>query len=331
MKRSYKALVVLATGAIVAAAAFATIGFAGSESSRLVLVAGPLPYVEELGDGFTVAKLINTGPSTVTQGVLQVDFTSSPFVTNVTLDPADASCSQSSIAGGVRVTCNLPQVPAPSTVSRVIRWKAPSVTAETPLTISSRLAYKNDPNNDSTVATDVTIKILNGSDGPANEAGEVDVDSNCTAPAGATSANTGELPSAADPQTSSLNYGAASLGFPCNWAVVGEAAFTGQVQCGPALCGTGIWFASLPDTLGALTLRIYELPRGASLSKFVLREFASYPDTTSSQPVPLCVDGAPPAGRLSCELPDTRAKLGTKGAIFQLRVQGTGRDPGYAG
>ncbi len=69
-----------------------------------------------------------------------------------------------------------------------------------------------------------------------------------------------------------------------------------------------------------------------SLSRFVLREFLGFPDDqTTSQIVPLCVNGVPPAGRLSCELPDTRAKLGSKGAIFQLKVQGTGRDPGYAG
>lgn len=331
MKRSHKVFGGLAIGAIVAAAAFATTGVAGSESSKLLLVAGPVPYVEELGDGFTVAKLINTGPSTVTQGVLQVDFTSDPAVTDVRLDPADTSCSQSSIPGGLRVTCNLPQVPAPGTESRVIRWKAPSVTTKTPLTISSRLAYKNDPNNDSTVATDVTIEILNGSDGPANEPGEVDVDSNCTSPSGGTSANTGQLPSVVDPQTSSLGYDAVSLGLPCNWAVVGETAFDGSVQCGASPCATGVWFASLPEALGSLTLQLYELPRGTSLARFVLREFATYPSTATSQVVPLCVSGAPPAGRLSCELPDTRAKLGTKGAIFQLRVQGTGRDPGYAG
>src|SRR5215207_1917872 len=331
MKRSYKALVMLGIGAVVAPAAFAATGFAGSESSKLDLVAGPVPFVEEGGDGFTIAKLINSGPSTVTQAVLEVTLTSSPVVTITQLD---AGCTSTTNAGSVVVSCDLPQLPAPGTASRVIRWNAPQIaTSEPPtyLTITARLAYKNDPNNDSSIALPISTTILNGSDGPANSPGEVDVDSNCTSPSGATSATTGQLPSAVDPQTSSLSYGAASLGFPCNWAVVGEAAFTGQVQCGPALCGTGIWFASLPDALGSLTLRIYELPRGATLSKFVLREFASYPDTTSSQPVPLCVNGAPPAGRLSCELPDTRAKLGTKGAIFQLRVQGTGRDPGYAG
>ncbi len=59
MKRSYKALIALAIGAIVAAAAFAATGFAGSEKSTLNLVAGPVPFVEEGGDGFTIAKLIN--------------------------------------------------------------------------------------------------------------------------------------------------------------------------------------------------------------------------------------------------------------------------------
>ena len=333
MQRSYKALIALGVGAIVGAAAFATMGFAGAESSRLVLVSGPVPYVEELGDGFTIAKLINTGPSTVTQAVLQVDLTSDPVVTNVVLDPADASCTVTTNTGFVRVSCNLPQAAAPSTTSRVIRWKAPAVSAETPLTVSARLAYKNDPNNDSTTATPVQTSILNGSDGPANEVGEVDVDSSCTSPSTSAGANTGALPTVVDPQTSTLGYGAAALGFPCNWAVVGETAVKPNSKCGDSSpCSTGFWFASLPEALGSLTLRIYELPRGASLSKFVLREFVGYPlDVTNSQPVPLCVNGAPPAPRLSCELANTREKLGSRGAIFQLLVQGTGRDPGYAG
>ena len=78
MKRSNKALVALAIGAIVAVAAFAATGFAGAESSRIELIAGPVPFVEEGGDGFTIAKLVNVGPSTVTQAVLHVDLTSSP-------------------------------------------------------------------------------------------------------------------------------------------------------------------------------------------------------------------------------------------------------------
>lgn len=332
MKRSYKALATLAIGAIVAVAAFAATGFAGAESSKLVLFGGPAPFVEEEGgDGFTIAKLINSGPSTVTQAVLQVDLTSSPVVTNVRLDPADSSCTVTPNTGFVRVSCNLPQVPAPGTASRVIRWDTPGVNAATPLTISARLAYKNDPNNDSTIATPVTTTILNGSDGPANAPGEVDVDSNCTSPLGATGADTG-LPTAVDPQTSTLGYGATSLGFPCNWAVVGETGVDPGAKCGGATtpCSTGFWFASLPEALGSLTLRIYELPRGASLAKFVLREFAGYPaDITNSSIVPLCVNGALPVGATSCEL--SRAKLGNRGAIFQLRVQGTGRDPGYAG
>ena len=333
MKRSYKALIALGVGAIVGATGFATMGFAGAESSRLVLVSGPVPYVEELGDGFTIAKLINTGPSTVTQAVLQVDLTSNPVVTNVVLDPDDTSCTVTPNTGFVRVSCNLPQASAPSTISRVIRWKAPAVSVETPLTVSARLAYKNDPNNDSTTATPVQTAILNGSDGPANEVGEVDVDSSCTSPLNSAGANTGSLPTVADPQTSTLGYGATSLGFPCNWAVVGETAVKPNSKCGDTSpCSTGFWFASLPEALGSLTLRIYELPRGATLSKFVLREFAGYPlDVTTSQPVPLCVDGAPPAPRLSCELANTREKLGSRGAIFRLLVQGTGRDPGYAG
>jgi len=336
MKRSYKALVALGVGAIVGVAAFATTGLAGSESSKLVLVAGPVPFVEELGDGFTIAKLINNGPSTVTQAVLQIDLTSSPVVTNVVLDPADSSCTVTTNTGFVRVSCPLPQVPAPGTATRVIRWDAPAVSAATELTISSRLAYKNDPNNDSVTASDVKTTILNGSDGPANEAGEVDVDTNCTSPAAASGANTGLLPTAADPQTSTVGYGAVSLGFPCNWAVVGETGVDPAARCGSATtpCSTGFWFTSLPDAVGSLTLRIYELPKGSSLSKFVLREFTGYPaDVTTSLPVPLCVDGALPTDppRLSCELPNTREKLGSRGAIFHLLVKGTLRDPGYAG
>jgi hypothetical protein len=330
MKRSYKALIALAIGAIVAAAAFAATGFAGSEKSTLNLFAGPVPFVEEGGDGFTIAKLINVGPSTVTQALLEVTLTSSPVVTITQLD---AGCTSATNPGvSVVVSCDLPQLPAPGTASRVIRWDAPAVDLATPLVISAHLAYKNDPNNDSTIADPVSTTILNGSDGPANEPGEVDVDSNCTSPAGATGATTGLLPTVIDPQTSTLGYGAVALGFPCNWAVAGDTGVNPGARCGSAttLCGTGFWFASLPDALGTLTLRIYELP--TSLQKFVLREFLGYPDDiTNSLPVPLCVNGAIPTGRVSCELPDTRAKLGSKGAIFQLKVQGNGRDPGYAG
>jgi hypothetical protein len=334
VKRSNKALIAVAIGAIVAVAAFAATGFAGAESSRIELIAGPVPFVEEGGDGFTIAKLVNVGPSTVTQAVLHVDLTSTPLLENVHLDPADPSCTVTTNTGFVRVSCDLPQVPAPGTETRVIRWKAPAVSAATALTISSRLAYKNDPNNDSTVATDVNLKILNGSDGPANEPGEVDVDSTCSSPSGPVGANTGQLPTVLDPQTSTLGYGATALGFPCNWAVAGETGVDPAAKCGSATtpCLTGFWFASLPDALGTLTLSIYELPKSSSLSKFVLREFLGYPtDVTNSQPVPLCVNLAPPAGRLSCEVPNSREKLGSRGAIFHLFVQGTGRDPGYAG
>ena len=334
MKRSFMAVIALGVGALVGAAAFATGGFAGAETSRLDLIAGPAPYVEELGDGFTIAKLVNNGPSTVTQAVLNVDLTSSPLVSNVVLDPADSSCTVTRNVGFVRVSCDLPQAPAPSTTARVIRWKAPAVGLETPLTITAGLSYKNDPNNDSTTADPVGLRILNGSDGPANEPGEVDVDSSCTSPTGAVAATSGQLPTAADPQTASLGYGATLLGFPCNWAVVGETGVDPAARCGSptTLCATGFWFASLPDALGALTLRIYELPKSSSLSKFVLYEFEGYPaDKTTSEPVPLCVDGIPPTGRLSCEIPNSREKLGSRGAIFHLFVQGTGRDPGYAG
>ncbi len=136
----------------------------------------------------------------------------------------------------------------------MIRWDAPLVDVGDALVISARLAYKNDPNNDSTVATPVNTTILNGSDGPANEPGEVDVDSNCTSPSAATSAITGSAPTAADPQTSTLGYGAVSLGFPCNWAVAGETGVNPNARCGSPTtpCGTGFWFASLPDALGSL-------------------------------------------------------------------------------
>lgn len=330
MKRSYKALVMLGIGAVVAAAAFAATGFAGSEDSDLELVAAPFPYIEESGAGFTIAKLDNSGPSTVTQGVLEIELTSSPVVT---ITQFDAGCTPTTNAGSVLVSCPLPQVPAGAKESRLIRWIAPQVDQETELTISSRLAYKNDPNNDTT-AKDVTTAILNGSDGPADAPGEVDVDSNCTSPSGATGASTGQLPTALDPQTATLGYGAVSLGFPCNWAVAGETGLNPNARCGTAntLCATGFWFASLPDALGSLTLRIYELPR--SLSKFVLREFSGYPDDiTNSSIVPLCVNGAPPATPppFSCEIPNSREKLGSRGAIFHLLVKGTARDPGYAG
>jgi hypothetical protein len=296
------------------------------------LVAAPFPYIEESGEGFTIAKLDNSGPSTVTQAVLEVELTSSPVVT---ITQFDAGCTPTTNAGSVLVSCPLPQVPAGGKESRLIRWNAPEVEEETDLTISSRLAYKNDPNNDTT-AKDVITTILNGSDGPANSADEVDVDSSCTDPSAETSADTFELLSALDPQTSSLSYDAdETLGFPCNWAVVGETAVKPLSQCvGTSPCSTGFWFASLPDALGTLTLRIYELPKGASLSKFVLREFAGFPDDiTTSLPVPLCVNGAPPATPppFSCEVPNSREKLGSRGAIFHLLVQGTARDPGYAG
>jgi hypothetical protein len=222
----------------------------------------------------------------------------------------------------------------------VIRWTAPQITTSTPptvLTMTAGLAYKNDPNNNSLDADDVTTTILNGSDGPADPgSNEVDVDSSCGNPSAATSATTGLVPTAGDPQMSTLAYGIVSLGFPCNWAVVGETGVNPNSKCGPtSACATGFWFASLPDALGSLTLRIYELP--VSLSKFVLREFAKFPDVTNSLVVPLCVNGAlpptEPPGQppFSCELPDSREKLGSKGAIFHLLVQGTGRDPGYAG
>jgi hypothetical protein len=326
MKRSYKALVILGIGAVVAAAAFAATGFAAAEDSDLELVAAPFPYIEESGAGFTIAKLDNSGPSTVTQAVLEIELTSSPVVT---ITQFDAGCTPTTNAGSVVVSCPLPQVPAGGKESRLIRWNAPQVNGETELTISSRLAYKNDPNNDTT-AKDVITTILNGKDGLNN------VDSNCTDPSEETTADTAELLSTVDPQTSFLRYDAdETLGFPCNWAVVGETGIDPDARCGSTSpCSTGFWFASLPDVLGSLTLRIYELPKGASLSKFVLREFADFPDDiTHSSPVPLCVNGAPPATHppFSCELPGTRAKLGTKGAIFQLKVQGTGRDPGYAG
>lgn len=331
MNRSRKSLLGLAAGAVAAAALFAATGLAAAEDSELKLIAGPVPFVEEGGDGFTIAKLVNNGPSTVTQAVLEVTFTSSPVITNVT---HDTSCTTVTGTSTVVVSCPLPQTATGGTASRVIRWAAPSIvsaaTPSTPIEISARLAYKNDPNNDSTTADNVVTTVLNGSDGVDN------VDSHCEGVAGTTASTALLPPSLGDPQTTALSYGAASLGFPCNWAVVGETAVDPAAQCGAGVaCATGFWFASLPEAVGDLTLSIYELPRGASLSKFVLREFPNFPeDRTTSNIVGLCTAGSPPtlpAGVTSCEKPGTRAKLGSRGAIFQLLVKGSGRDPGYAG
>lgn len=330
MRRFRKTLVGLAVGAVGAISLFAANGFAGAEDSGLRLFAGPVPFIEEGGDGFTIAKLVNNGPSTVTQAVLEVTFASSPPITNVT---HDASCTSATGTSTVVVSCPLPQIANGGSAARVIRWNAPLIgsatTPSTPIDISARLAYKNDPNNDSTTAEPITTTVLNGSDGVNN------VDSNCVGVSG-TTARTDQLPpSATDPQTTALTYGPASLGFPCNWAVVGETPVDPASKCGPDnACATGFWFASLPEAVGDLTLAIYELPRGSTLSKFVLREFPNFPaDKTTSNVVGLCTGSPPtlPAGVTSCEKPGTRAKLGSRGALFQLLVQGSGRDPGYAG
>src|SRR5829696_2792001 len=134
MKRSYKALVMLGIGAIVAAAVFAAAGTAGSEKSSLNLIAGPVPFIEEGGSGFAIAKLLNAGPSTVTQGDLQIEF--KPGVASATPDTYTPACTVSNSAAVTLVSCPLEQITAGSRVGRVVRWTAPQVNEQTPITIT---------------------------------------------------------------------------------------------------------------------------------------------------------------------------------------------------
>jgi hypothetical protein len=320
---------IAALGIVVALAttAFATSSFAASESTTLRAVVGPLPFVESDGDGFATAKFLNNGPSTVTQGLLQIKF--DPGVVEATFD---ANCTQvvsPSTALVVRVDCELGQVPpSPIGVQEVVYWTAPHVEVATPLTINTSIFYKNDPNNDTTNAPPVeyTTIILPGRDGFD------DADSACTTNRSVhVSTN---LANALDTQSSDLAFSADDLGLACYWGVVGEAPPNPQASCGGSPCKTGFWFASLPEARGDLTLTLYELPQGVSLSKFVLREFRGYPaDVVTSNVVPLC-DAAgvlPNAANPTCERPRSREKFATQGAIFHLKVFGTGRDPGYAG
>jgi hypothetical protein len=320
---------IAALGIVVAlaTAAFATSSFAGSESTTLRAVAGPVPFVESDGDGFATAKFLNNGPSTVNQGLLQIKF--EPGVADATFDSTCTQVVDPSTTLVIRVDCELGQVPpSPAGVSRVVYWTAPHVEVNTPLTITASIFYKNDPNSDTVPAPPVTHTtiILPGRDGVD------DADSACTS-SRSVHVNT-NLANAVDTQSSDLAFTADDLGLACYWGVVGEAPFNAQASCGGSPCKTGFWFASLPEARGDLTLTLYELPQGVSLSKFVLREFRGYPaDVATSNVVPLC-DAAgvlPNAANPTCERPRSREKFGMKGAIFHLRVFGTGRDPGYAG
>jgi hypothetical protein len=307
--------------------AFATSSFAGSESTSLRAVAGPVPFVESDGEGFVTAKFVNNGPSTVNQGVLQIKF--DPGVVEATFDSNCTQIVHPSTLLVIRVDCELGQVPpSPLGVSEVVFWTAPHVEVQTPLTVNASIFYKNDPNNDTVPAPPVehTTIILPGRDGFD------DADSACT-PSRSVHVQT-NLANALDQQSSDLSFSADDLGLACYWGVVGEAPSDANASCGGSACKTGFWFASLPEARGDLTLTLFELPQGVSLTKFVLREFPGYPaDTVTSNVVPPC-DAAgtlPNAAQPTCEPPKTREKFGMKGAIFHLKVFGTGRDPGYAG
>jgi hypothetical protein len=320
---------IAALGIVVALAttAFATSSFAAAENTTLRAIVGPLPFVESDGDGFATAKFLNNGPSTVNQGLLQIKF--DPGVAEATFDSNCTQVVSPSTALVVRVDCELGQVqPSPIGVQEVVFWTAPHVEVATPLTIDTSIFYKNDPNSDTVAAPPVkhTTIILPGRDGFD------DADSTCTSSRNV-HVSTNQANSV-DTQSSDLAFSADDLGLACYWGVVGEAPFDASASCGGSACKTGFWFASLPEARGDLTLTLFELPQGVSLTKFVLREFPGYPtDVVTSNVVPLC-DAAgtlPNAARPTCELPRTREKFGTKGAIFHLKVFGTGRDPGYAG
>ena len=309
----------------VAVGGFAVTGLAGSENTTLKLTVGPLPFVESAGDGFATAKFNNNGPSTVTQGVLRFDF--APGVASATFD---STCSQV-LTGGVvtRVDCELGQVPpSPQAVSKVVLWKAQTVTTSTDLKVKASIFYKNDPNNNTANAPPVeyTTTVLKGREGID------DADSTCTA---SKSVNVKtNLANATDTMSSQLSFTAADLGLACYWGFVGEAPLNTAAVCGAAPCKTGFWFTSLPSAVGDLTLTIWELPK--ALNQFKLYQFLGYPtDIVHSTLVPECdaAGSLPNASQPTCEIPRSREKFGDKnaGGIFHLRVLGFGQDPGYAG
>jgi hypothetical protein len=304
--------------AVAAAAAYAAMSLAGAENSTLKNTMGPTPFVEETGDGFNVVKVANLGPTTMNQGLLRIDIV--PGVTDVTVDDPNAVITNS--AAMTRVESQLGQILAGQTVARVVRWKAPLVSAATLLTSTASIVYKNDPNNNTGAQPSTqTTTILDGLNGIRN------IDTGCTAAPPSVSTGT---PTGVDTQTGQLTYTSGDLGLPCFWGVVGEAPRDPNAQCGTAACKTDFWFASLPDAVGTLKLLIFELPQGTSLKTFTLIEFPNYPALTGQIPVPQCGTADPPAGH-ACEVPDTRVKFDKQGAILTLRIHGTGRDPGYAG
>jgi hypothetical protein len=314
----------LGIAVVVAVGGFAVTGLAGSESTSLKLTVGPLPFVESGGDGFATAKFQNNGPSTVTQGVLRFAFT--PGVASATFDQ---TCTQF-LTGGVvtRVDCELGQVPpSPLAVSKVVRWKAQTVTTSTPLTINASIFYKNDPNNDTTNAPPVefTTTVLVGRDGID------DANSVCNSTSRSVDIAT-NLATSIDTMSGRVAYTADDLGLACYWAFIGEAPHNPAAVCGTSPCRTGFWFTSLPSAKGDLTLAIWSLP--VSLTQFKLYQFLGYPaDVVNSTLVPLC-DAAgvlPTTAQPTCELPRSREKFGDKGGIFHLKVLGSGTDPGYAG
>jgi hypothetical protein len=324
VNRFRKQIAAFGIAVAVAVGGFAVTGLAGSESTTLKLTVGPLPFVESGGDGFATAKFNNNGPSTVTQGVLRFDFV--PGVASATFD---STCSQV-LTGGVvtRVDCELGQVPpSPQAVSKVVFWKAQTVTVSTPLTITASIFYKNDPNNDTGNAPPVTYTttVLEGRDGID------DANSACNTASRSVDIAT-NLATAVDTMSGRIAYTADDLGLACYWGVIGEAPLDTAAVCGSAPCKTGFWFTSLPSAVGELTLAIWQLPK--SLSQFVLFQFLGYPtDVVHSTAVPLC-DAAgllPNAGQPTCEIAKSREKFGDGGGIFHLRVLGSGQDPGYAG
>jgi hypothetical protein len=324
VNRFRKHIAALGIAGVVAVGGFAVTGLAGSENTTLKLTVGPLPFVESGGDGFATAKFNNNGPSTVTQGVLRFDFT--PGVASATFD---STCSQV-LAGGVvtRVDCELGQVPpSPQAVSKVVRWKAQTVTSPTDLTIKASIFYKNDPNNNTANAPPVefTTRVLVGRDGID------DANSACNSTSRSVDVATNTA-TAIDTMSGRVAYTADDLGLACYWAFIGEGPAIPTAVCGAAPCKTGFWFTSLPDAKGDLTLTIWTLP--VSLSQFKLYQFLGYPtDVINSTLVPAC-DAAgvlPNTAQPTCELPRSREKFGDKGGIFHLRVLGSGRDPGYAG
>jgi len=310
-----------------ATTAFAASSFAGAESTSLKATVGPVPFVESNGEGFVTGKVSNAGPSTINQGVLQFLF--DPGVASATFD---STCTQIANGSGVviRVDCELGQIqPSPLGVSRVVYWVAQEVEVPTPLTISARIFYKNDPNNDTVPAPPVTHTtiVLPGRDGVD------DADSACNTDSRSVNVFT-NTPTLLDGQATALSYTADDIGLACYWGVVGETPLDPSALCGGVPCKTGFWFASLPEALGDLTLTIFELPQGKSLMNFVLRVFLGYPtDVVNSSVVPLCDNAGvlPNAELPACERPKTREKFGTKGGIFHLKVFGQGKDPGFAG